>query len=441
MQELIAPDPQNVEFFSSDWEPLGNRISRSNAIRKATRIDIDILEGRHPVETASIAKRMSWAANRQTKREEDWAYCLMGLFSVNMPMLYGEGGRKAFLRLQEEIMRNSDDHSIFAWVDQGLDESSTEHGLLADSPAAFSYPEASSIITYSPWGETSAYAMTNRGLHIQLHLTPVPGATREQEEYAAAIDCPHPQTQSGFLAIRLRKLDQEQDQFVRVDCHKFTAVRERGELTPVVVPQIMPQISKETVYPLHMFLLQGSDADHPVMATQNTHEFDATDRRLLGTVPDRAFKIAKEDYQWAAAIHLIHLSCHLGCNTSEEGVAILLGTRGPLEVGFTAVESDNLNTGLVRSMMKVFNPRMPGSTVHLRRCDVRVDMQARARGGIKTYKVYVTIRDRVAGGDDRQEPISQMIGSFARGVLDPTPAPPEHSKSRGRFLRAVGLRM
>jgi hypothetical protein len=57
---------------------------------------------------------MSWASKRVTTRPEDVAYCLLGIFGINMPLLYGEGD-KAFLRLQEEIIKTSDDHSIFAW--------------------------------------------------------------------------------------------------------------------------------------------------------------------------------------------------------------------------------------------------------------------------------------------------------------------------------------
>ena len=60
---------------------------------------------------------MSWAANRGTTRVEDEAYCLLGLFGISMPTLYGEG-RKAFYRLQEEILRTSEDTSLFAWGDK-----------------------------------------------------------------------------------------------------------------------------------------------------------------------------------------------------------------------------------------------------------------------------------------------------------------------------------
>jgi len=57
---------------------------------------------------------MYWASKRETTRKEDEAYCLLGLFGVNMPLLYGEGS-KAFFRLQQEIIKTADDQSILAW--------------------------------------------------------------------------------------------------------------------------------------------------------------------------------------------------------------------------------------------------------------------------------------------------------------------------------------
>lgn len=59
---------------------------------------------------------MTWAQDRETTRGEDLAYCLMGLFDVNMPLLYGEGEEKAFTRLQREIITARSDHSILAWT-------------------------------------------------------------------------------------------------------------------------------------------------------------------------------------------------------------------------------------------------------------------------------------------------------------------------------------
>ena len=61
------------------------------------------------------ASKMSWAAERTTMRSEDVAYCLLGMFEVIMSLLYGEGLKRAFVRLQEEIMKGSNDQSIFAW--------------------------------------------------------------------------------------------------------------------------------------------------------------------------------------------------------------------------------------------------------------------------------------------------------------------------------------
>ena len=76
---------------------------------------------------------MSWASSRQTTRVEDRAYSLLGIFDVHMALLYGEGGKKAFFRLQLEIIKSSNDDSIFAWTDDELPIS----GMLAPWPSAF----------------------------------------------------------------------------------------------------------------------------------------------------------------------------------------------------------------------------------------------------------------------------------------------------------------
>ncbi len=79
---------------------------------------------------------MSWFGPRETTRLEDEAYCLLGLFDIHMPTLYGEG-RNAFRRLQEEILKHSKDTTIFAWAGLGLNEQERSC-LLAPSPSAFS---------------------------------------------------------------------------------------------------------------------------------------------------------------------------------------------------------------------------------------------------------------------------------------------------------------
>ena len=90
----------------------------------------DGLEGNH----LCIAQVISWAACQMMMWVEDRAYSLMGLLDVNMLMLYGEG-KKAFHRLQLEIIHSSNDQSIFAW---GHDFNTVQIGsILADDPSAF----------------------------------------------------------------------------------------------------------------------------------------------------------------------------------------------------------------------------------------------------------------------------------------------------------------
>ncbi|KAI6150127.1 heterokaryon incompatibility protein-domain-containing protein [Pisolithus thermaeus] len=112
LQELIAP--KQVEFFSKNWVRIGDKQSSAWELEEITGIPCDVLTNGLAAQRLSVAQIMSWAANRKTTRVEDRAYSLMGLLGVNMPMLYGEG-KKAFQRLQLEIIRVSSDHSIFAW--------------------------------------------------------------------------------------------------------------------------------------------------------------------------------------------------------------------------------------------------------------------------------------------------------------------------------------
>ncbi|TVY51416.1 Vegetative incompatibility protein HET-E-1 [Lachnellula cervina] len=156
LQELIAP--ARVKFYSSTWGNLGTKADFKNEISAITGIDIQVLEGVDPARFC-IAKRMSWASRRKTTRIEDRAYSLLGIFDVNMPMLYGEG-EKAFLRLQDEIMKHSDDNSLFAW-------SSTDdnyRGLLAKSPSCFS--NCTNIVLSERKLNQVPYSTTNMGLKI-----------------------------------------------------------------------------------------------------------------------------------------------------------------------------------------------------------------------------------------------------------------------------------
>jgi hypothetical protein len=102
LQELIAP--ASVEFFSKDWEKLGNKKSLERHIHEIAGIPVKVLRG-GPLSDFGVTDRMLWADKRETTREEDKAYSLLGIFDVHMPLIYGEGRDNALARLREEIGR------------------------------------------------------------------------------------------------------------------------------------------------------------------------------------------------------------------------------------------------------------------------------------------------------------------------------------------------
>jgi hypothetical protein len=154
LQELLAPD--RVEFFDRDWKPIGTKLGFTDLIQSITGIThlVDYKE-------ASVAQKMSWASQRETTRLEDQAYCLLGLFNVSMPLLYGEGP-KAFLRLQHEILSRMDDDTIFAWEGHG------PGGLLASSPRLFQ--GAGDIVMNKGDPDRPPPTMSSKGLGLVLTL-------------------------------------------------------------------------------------------------------------------------------------------------------------------------------------------------------------------------------------------------------------------------------
>jgi Heterokaryon incompatibility protein (HET) len=162
LQELIAP--QTVVFYDREWNRRGSRIDLIDVLSEATGIPSDVLEYGDPSQY-SVATRMSWAAKRETTRTEDIAYCLLGIFDVNMPLLYGEG-LKAFRRLQDEIIKRTNDLTIFAWhTPAGYDHGFLQ--LLAPSPAYFA--NSSGITAFSD--DFVDFSLTNKGLLVSGEVT------------------------------------------------------------------------------------------------------------------------------------------------------------------------------------------------------------------------------------------------------------------------------
>jgi len=108
LQELIAP--KALHFFNRNRAHLGSKDEATRAINLAAGIPPEAFLG-SDLSEISVYRRMQWVSTRTTTRQEDMAYCMLGIFDVNMPLLYGEGRKKAFLRLQEEIMKGSTDLS------------------------------------------------------------------------------------------------------------------------------------------------------------------------------------------------------------------------------------------------------------------------------------------------------------------------------------------
>ncbi len=248
LQELLAS--QRMKFFGCYWQMLGTKDFLCAPISHRTGIATNILIHKKALNTLTIAERMSWAAKRETTRIEDRAYGLMGIFEVNMPMLYGEG-EGAFMRLQEEILKRSNDQSILLW-------DSDELGLLASSPDAFAThvwtpPDTSKrsfypfnqtgfvdeIISYTPHEVDAASTLTNTGLSINLTLLPwyldvylapleVTRTTRSGNSFSHKI--PHIFLKQQVSGVRLSRVKfrgeafiylSEDDNYNLIDCSKF----------------------------------------------------------------------------------------------------------------------------------------------------------------------------------------------------------------------------
>jgi len=235
LQELIAP--LIVEFYALDWTEIGTKSELHQELSEITGINIRVLAGADP-STCNVGERMSWAAFRNTTRVEDMAYCLLGIFQVNMPLVYGEGER-SFIRLQEEIMKTSEDYTLFAWpIQRSLPSSNTSErmvacrGLLAESitefrvgygfdrrysdmqlfdpsrlrnqvpNSVFNAPETLNILDTPP-------VLTSRGLRLHIPLLKNPDGT-----YSAFLYC-RMRPEKSMVCISLVQIDSGQDSLMK----------------------------------------------------------------------------------------------------------------------------------------------------------------------------------------------------------------------------------
>jgi hypothetical protein len=228
LQEVVAP--AICRFYFQDWTLMGEKVEFLEELSEATGIPTYVLEDQSLVKDVSVAERMSWAAERQSTRLEDVAYSLLGIFDIHMPLLYGEGA-KAFLRLQEELLKTTDDYSLFAWcADSTSSNESTYRGLLARTPSEFRdcrSTERENVISTFPIGSTPI------GLRVQLEFLPDP---QDNSRILALIRSCNAMNQR--LAIHLKCLDGSM-QYARVNAGSLVTIDDwpTGQLKTIYIRQ------------------------------------------------------------------------------------------------------------------------------------------------------------------------------------------------------------
>lgn len=417
MQELLAP--RSVQFFNNDFILIGDRRRYCEDVARITRIPTTCLSGslypdRTNSEMASVAQRFSWAAMRETTREEDMAYCLMGLFAVNMPMLYGEG-RRAFLRLQEEIIKSSGEMSIFAWRDPLIGGPATFHGLFADSPTAFEscshvVPKARRQHSLDKAANRRAllsYEMTNVGLHIYL---PMESYDKRFDLWQAILHCDERPSEplnrsraSNTLAIVLTKLGR--GQYARVYCDTLFDAKKPDERShEIYVRQEHLQILDFRYYILLKpmtcstgyavvervsFDTRWDDERHCYCCVENTEA--ASSLCPLDTVVNLRGYSQRGPLVVAAVL--------LECKANKKRLAVLVGIEDPrtdnIALGYDCFESDTLSR--MSELQTVFQP-------HRLSTDMRIPWRT------PSHSVRVAQRDALSEAHAAILPSSPNIG-------------------------------
>ncbi|KAH7077543.1 heterokaryon incompatibility protein-domain-containing protein [Paraphoma chrysanthemicola] len=109
LQELLASS--DALFFNHRRKYMGDKTTLGLWLSEKTGIPLEALQGA-PLSEFSIEERLSWAKHRQTKREEDAAYSLLGIFGVSMPLVYGEGRDNAYNRLLTAVISASQSREL-----------------------------------------------------------------------------------------------------------------------------------------------------------------------------------------------------------------------------------------------------------------------------------------------------------------------------------------
>ncbi|KAK5627389.1 hypothetical protein RRF57_003104 [Xylaria bambusicola] len=204
LQELIAP--RNIKFYSCNWDFCFSKSHASVWLSRIANINIEILQHEKSLTSIYVAQKMSWARFRKATRVEDIAYSLLGIFDINMPLVYGDGN-KAFMRLQYEIIRSTPDLSIPAWsydLTSGYEytirsecDGTLFNTVLASSPDSFrGCHNFRELQNHS----TPDFSVSNRGVQIRAKFGLEHSSNSAQEVFPVC------QFEIWILAIKVRNV-------------------------------------------------------------------------------------------------------------------------------------------------------------------------------------------------------------------------------------------
>jgi hypothetical protein len=287
LQELLAPE--RVNFYDRNWNFLGDKNSLVRCLGDITKINFGALNWPWTLPSYSIATRMFWASSRTTTRTEDQAYCMLGILGVHMPLLYGEG-QNSFRRLQEELIKISDDETLFAH---------SGPNILARSPQEFSSGQNLTILKRNI---SAPYSITNAGLRIHMRVLDLEadaGSTHDQQISALGILNCHDNTdksRNGYLGLPLEitGMDRTYRRAVSsplwVDANRATAAEYR-----TIFIQLKPvQVSRITLleeYDLSQYSSQALPLKSSVVYNKQKREV-----RIYPTPP----------FEYEAVLHMFH---------------------------------------------------------------------------------------------------------------------------------------
>lgn len=198
LQELVAPT--EVKFYGEAWKPLTTRSAAAEQIAGITGVDARVLTQHLSLNRFSVAHRMSWAVGRNTTRIEDKSYSLLGIFGVNMPLIYGEG-KRAFRRLQEEVMKVTADLSILAWS-HPLAACFGRHPLTL---RVEDFIGCKSLVQADKFTRTGGTIVTNDALRISAPVVEVVDVRTSRTKLAVILNCRYENDITTVIGLKVSR--------------------------------------------------------------------------------------------------------------------------------------------------------------------------------------------------------------------------------------------